>query len=140
MKALTAMALPLLVFYLCFVLTITLIERIPGDFPRYELELFWTYRYILNGRTGLIPEVFWNVVLFIPIGWILSACLPRKSEWLSVIMGMVFSSCIEVTQLITFRGWFEFDDIFHNTLGTLIGLLMYLPWRWFAEELDKPRS
>lgn len=134
------MALPLLVFYLCFVLTITLIERVPGDFPRYELDLFWSYRYILNGKTSLIPEVFWNVVLFVPIGWALSASLPRKSIGLSVLIGMVFSLCIELTQLITFRGWFEFDDIFHNTLGTMIGLLMCLPWRWIGRESKRHRS
>ena len=137
MKASTALALPLFVFYLCFVLTITLIERVPGDVPRYELELLWSYTDILHGRTGLIPEVFWNVVLFFPVGWILSTCLPRKREWWSVVIGMLLSIGIEVTQLITRRGLFEFDDIFNNTLGTLIGWLMYLPWRWLAEAWER---
>lgn len=136
MKASVSMAFPLLVFYLCFVLTITLIERVPGEAPHYELELFWSYKEVWNGRTGLFPELFWNVVLFVPAGWFLSVCLPKKRKWLSLLIGMMFSACIELTQLFTCRGWFEFDDIFNNSLGTLIGLLLYLPWCLETEASD----
>lgn len=61
-------AIPILVFYIAFVLTITIIERTPGKQMKYNLELFWTVREIINGRTELISEIFWNIVLFVPIG------------------------------------------------------------------------
>ncbi len=121
----TAITVPLLVFYMSFVLTITLIDRIPTKRPRYELVLFWSYKAIQNGRSDLISEVFWNVVLFIPLG-ILFSLLLSKRKWISIVLGMLLSAGIELTQLILHRGLFEFDDIFHNTLGTVIGLIVFL--------------
>lgn len=125
MKASTAIAIPLIAFYSAFVLTITLIDRIPTKRPRYELVLFWSYKAIQNGRSDLISEVFWNVVLFIPLG-ILFSLLLSKRKWISIVLGMLLSAGIELTQLILHRGLFEFDDIFHNTLGTVIGLIVFL--------------
>ena len=37
----------------------------------------------------------------------------------------VFSVVIELLQLFFEKGLFEFDDIFHNTIGGIIGLLLY---------------
>ena len=36
-------------------------------------------------------------------------------------MGFIFSSVIELSQLALKRGLCEFDDVFHNTLGCVIG-------------------
>ena len=53
--------------------------------------------------------------------------LTCKKKWLiSVVVGLFMSSAIEVTQLILHRGLFEFDDIFHNTLGTVIGIGVFV--------------
>ena len=75
----------------------------------------------------MASEVFWNVVLFIPIGVLLMLLLTSKRKWLiSVICGFVLTTAIELIQLIFHRGLFEFDDIFHNTLGTVIGIGIYV--------------
>ncbi|MBR2549687.1 MAG: VanZ family protein [Clostridiales bacterium] len=113
-------------FYLSFVLTITVIERIVTAKAKYELELFWTYKAIQAGQTDLRAEIFWNVVLFIPIGILVSMMLPKKRKWLSIIVGFLMSAGIELTQLLLHRGLFEFDDMVHNTLGTVIGLVLFL--------------
>ncbi len=42
--------------------------------------------------------------------------------WIVILIGFLFSTGIEVTQLLTYRGLFELDDIFYNTLGTAIGV------------------
>lgn len=139
MKASTAIAIPLIAFYSAFVLTITLIDRIPTKRPRYELVLFWSYKAIQNGRSDLISEVFWNVVLFIPLG-ILFSLLLSKRKWISIVLGMLLSSGIELTQLILHRGLFEFDDIFHNTLGTFIGFIVYLLVSKLLNKLIKASS
>jgi glycopeptide antibiotics resistance protein len=39
---------------------------------------------------------------------------------------LIFTIFIEVTQLVTYRGLFEFDDIIHNFLGACIGMLIYI--------------
>ncbi len=146
-------AIPILVFYIAFVLTITIIERTPGKLMKYNLELFWTVREIISGRTELISEIFWNIVLFVPIGVLMSIVLLGKAErceqpekqqkphklcrsgkrvcrlgnnpWIVILIGFLFSTGIEVTQLLTYRGLFEFDDIFYNTLGTAIGVAAF---------------
>lgn len=132
-KVSTVLLLPILVFYLLFVLTITVFERVSYQMPRYELELFWSYKRAFAGTTQLLWENFWNVVLFIPIG-IMAAALLKKRLWLAILLGMLLSAGIEVTQLLTRRGLFEFDDIFHNTLGAVIGVGLYLLLRLKKQE------
>lgn len=88
---------------------------------------FWSYRAILSGNTDLLSEVLWNVVLFIPIGILIMLLLTCKNKWvISIIIGSLLSTVIEVIQLISHRGLFEFDDIFHNTLGTVIGIGVFV--------------
>lgn len=123
----SCIVLPVLAFYLSFVITITLIERIVTDNARYHLKLFVTYEAIANGAQTLISEVFWNIVLFIPIGIMFMFLLKLKHKWLiSIVMGLLLSASIEVIQLVTHRGVFVFDDMIHNTLGTVIGVVLYV--------------
>ena len=124
-KASVAILTPVLIFYLSFVLTITIIERVPIGTQRYNLELFWTIRHIIAGNTDLILEIFWNIVLFIPLGLLLSALLSGRA-WISIPICMAASAAIEVTQLLTHRGLFEFDDIIYNSAGAVIGFSAYL--------------
>ena len=120
-------SIPVFAFYLSFVATITIIARIPSHNAQYRLMLFWSYRAIAGGKTDLISEVFWNFVLFIPIGILLMLIISCKHKWIiSIAIGLLLSASIEIIQLKFHRGLFEFDDIFHNTLGTVIGIGMFL--------------
>jgi glycopeptide antibiotics resistance protein len=47
-----------------------------------------------------------------------------------ILIGFLISLTIEILQLVTKRGLFEFDDIFHNTLGVAIGELGYWMIGW----------
>ena len=42
---------------------------------------------------------------------------------------VAFTLTIELAQLISNRGLFEFDDVFHNALGTAAGVLLVLGLR-----------
>jgi glycopeptide antibiotics resistance protein len=122
-KLRSSIAVPLLAFYLSFVATITVIARIPSHKAQYQLAVFWTYRAIANGETHYCAEIFWNIILFIPIGFLLMLLLTHKHSWITaLITGLLMSVSIEVIQLVFHRGLFEFDDIIHNTLGTVIGI------------------
>jgi len=125
LNAAAAIAVPVLVFYICFVLTITLIEREVTADPTYNYSLFWTYRAIADGKTDLIMEIVWNIVLFIPIGILLNYLIPIKYFWVSIISCLSFSAGIELLQLILHRGLFEFDDMIHNTLGAILGIVVF---------------
>jgi glycopeptide antibiotics resistance protein len=52
-----------------------------------------------------------------------------------ILIGFLISLTIEILQLVTKRGLFEFDDIFHNTLGVAIGELGY--WIWWKVRRSK---
>ena len=119
-----AILLPALCLYLCFTLSVTLLHRAPARRYRAHMKLFWTYRAIRGGMTRLIPELLWNIILFIPIGLLYAAILPRW-DWLAGVVGVLLSSGIELVQLFARRGTFEFDDIFHNTAGAFLGMLLY---------------
>lgn len=122
-SAVSAVLIPSLVYYLCFTLTITIIERNVRGQSRYILEPLWSYKAILDGRTDLITENFWNVILFVPIGCMLAG-ISRKHQWTAIFWGFLLSIFIEVFQLLAHRGLFEFDDIFHNTAGTVVGMIL----------------
>ena len=124
-KASTAFFLPVLCFFLSFVLSITIIERVSRKEIQYNLTLFWTIKAILAGRKYLIWEIFWNIILFLPIGF-MTAALLRKHPGVSILIGLLLSACIEIVQLLTRRGMFELDDIVYNSVGALIGFLFYL--------------
>ncbi len=114
----------LLAFYCPFLFYITVAGRRAGDSYQCELELFWAYKRAFAGITRFLWGNFWNVVLFIPIGVLLGALVKRK--WFVPVFGMVISIVVELAQLITKRGLFEFDDILHNTVGAGIGVLLFL--------------
>lgn len=116
----------LLLFYLAIVLCYTVFMRSSGFYlPQYEL--FWSYKRWLAGDWGLGREILYNIGMFIPFGFLLSATMPsRKRLCLTVaVAGFLFSFLIEFLQLELMRGVFEYDDIFNNTLGAVSGYLVY---------------
>ena len=75
-----------------------------------------------------IAQVYLNVILFIPLGYL----LPYVFDWFradilkrTVTVGFVTSLFIENIQLITKRGFYDIDDLVANTLGALLGRLFY---------------
>ena len=116
----------LFLLYLALVLYYTVFMRSP-DFYLHQFELFWSYKKWLTGNWKLGREIFGNIGMFIPFGFLLSATMPlRKRLCLMVLVaGFLFSCIIEVLQFELMRGLFEFDDIFNNTLGAILGYLLY---------------
>ena len=66
-----------------------------------------------------------NVILFMPVGVLLPEVTGWNKVWKTVVMGVGFSLFIEIIQLITSRGCFDFDDMILNGLGTLIGFGLF---------------
>lgn len=112
----------LLTGYLFLFLAMTVFTR-PVGAVRYQLLPFWSYRDYFNGTDpNLMRQIIGNVLIFIPVG-ILSGIW---KGWKGVWIGEGFSAFVEIAQLITRRGFFEFDDTIHNTFGTLLGVVMVL--------------
>jgi glycopeptide antibiotics resistance protein len=62
----------------------------------------------------------------------------KDRRWLKVlIFSFALSMSIEIMQLVLRRGLCEFDDVFHNTLGCLLG---YWAVGLFARVVDRVRG
>ena len=137
MRLRSCLALSMLIFYLGFVFTLTIFERTETPNKNMELTLFWSYKLIANGNKNIFMEVFWNVVLFIPYGFLASISSKSKAKWTVFLSGSLLSVAIELTQLFTHRGLFEFDDMLHNTLGTVIGIALCLIAAKFLVRIER---
>ena len=85
------------------------------------LEPFWSYKEAaVNDFTSF--EVQANILLFIPIGFLLPTFVKRKP----LLWGVGISVFIEIIQLITLRGTCETDDVISNTIGMLIGYCAFI--------------
>ena len=62
-----------------------------------------------------------NVVVFIPVGLLLSIAFKQVTWWKALLIGCCISVTIEALQFFLMRGFSELDDVMHNTLGCLIG-------------------
>lgn len=120
-----AAVLPVMVFciYLSVMLIITFLSRESGSGKSLvDLNLFSTWG--INDRNNAF--VVENVLLFLPYGFFASWAFERmKRFWACTLLGTVTSLGIESLQLITARGYFQIDDILTNTLGTVIGFLLF---------------
>ena len=95
--------------------SITVLARKTTYAVRYQTTLFWSW----GEWDRLGKQIIANVIAFIPIG-----ILARKLwKWKGLLFAVLFSIFIEISQLISHRGLFEFDDIIHNSVGALIGIV-----------------
>lgn len=139
----------ILAVYFLLVLLITLGNRLFDTEVEINLRLFSTYEMMFdrtftqlrNGNYSKawqefiwIGYVSWsciilNILLFVPLGYLLPLSLNKLDKWhIVLVIGIGLSAAIETAQLLTHRGWFDVDDIFHNGLGAFIGWLCYRKW------------
>lgn len=120
----------LLVSYYAVVLCSTVFCRAETT-PKYELTPFWSYTAVANGDPSITHwEIILNVVLFIPIGLLLGGAFGKKlNAWVRLVsilvVGCVLSVLIEYQQYYLCKGFAETDDVIHNTLGCLVGYLLW---------------
>ena len=66
-----------------------------------------------------------NVIMLLPLGIFLPLVYGKKIDWkVGLLIGFCISFSIELMQLILCRGMFDVDDIIHNSLGFLMGILI----------------
>ena len=90
---------------------------------QYKLQLFWSWREIISyHNTELLKEVLLNCIVLLPFGMLLPIVAGHKLAWYkALIVGVLVSAFIEVSQLVLMRGLFEWDDMIHNGLGCMAG-------------------
>ena len=115
--------------YGTFLLTITLLGRAEGNTSRWD-GLFSTYIRAFSGEPWAIHDIFYNIILFIPVGLLTARCRRLR---IAIPILLIIPLCIELLQLITTRGVFEITDIINNFIGGLIG---YFPIRIIVKLID----
>lgn len=97
----------------------------------YNLQLFKEIKrfYIYRERIGIkavMLNLGGNVIGFMPFGFILPIVSRRGRRWYNTwILGFLLSLCIETTQLVFKVGSFDVDDLLLNTVGGILGFLVY---------------
>lgn len=65
--------------------------------------------------------------MFLPMGFLLPAFFKRCRRLYFTAPALVLLSCvIEITQFITRRGYLQTDDVIMNTIGGVVG---YIIWK-----------
>lgn len=111
------------------------LSREPGSRQGIDMTLFGTW--------GITPQahafVIENVLLFVPFGILCPFVVTptgrtsddthsrgRIASRFTVLLGFIISVGIETVQLLTERGYCQLDDIVMNTLGSLVGYMIFL--------------
>ena len=127
------------VIYLLIVLYITIFSREPEE-RRIDMELFRSYKLLFIDKNDFYyTQIVCNIIMTVPFG-ILFPVLNEKfrSVFLMFVSGFVFSLLIELAQYFSGRGLFEFDDLFNNTVGALLGyLILNILIRTFSSRREK---
>ena len=113
----------LLCCWLILVLGLTSLSRGANYTGEINIDFFSGYISAWNNWSiGELQLIIFNMLMFAPLGFLLPL-LWKKAEkmWVTLAVSLGLTTLIEVTQLLTGTGIFEFDDLFHNTVGGLFG-------------------
>jgi glycopeptide antibiotics resistance protein len=95
------------------------------NFDRLELMPFWTYKCVIAHVPGVsVWDIVLNVVLFLPLGFLVKLLKPSLSIFKMLMVAFTLSLFIETNQYFFEKGVAQFDDVMHNMIGAVIGWLL----------------
>lgn len=123
-------------FFLAFVTSLvlfrTLLNRSQWMNPLADIMGGWGIRETVNGEQKLITECIENVIMMVPFSTVVMWTFDEKigKSWKKILcysgkIAFVFSTSIEMLQLLLRLGTFQLSDIFYNTVGGVLGGLLY---------------
>lgn len=122
----------LLAFVTSMILFRTLLNRNLWLNPLSDIMGGWGIRETKNGEQILTTECIENVIMMMPFTSIVMWTFEEKIGngwkeilWQSGKIAFIFSVSIEMLQLQLRLGTFQLSDIFYNTLGGVLGGLLY---------------
>ena len=147
----------LFIIYGCSVLWLTLVNRLELDVSRVRWDPFYVIRLLTNCalKTNKFPayvcknalknsknlldsihatpieDLLLNIILFMPLGFLLPYIWPKFNWWKTVLLALAISTTIETTQYFAHWGCLGIDDMFNNTLGACIGYLCFKIYKRF---------
>ena len=90
--------------------------------PFKTIKMYIRYRSSLNSFANL----FGNLFILTPLGILLPFAWRKKhSVFLITAIGFLVSMAVETLQLVLGVGAFDVDDLILNTLGVIVGYILY---------------
>ena len=93
------------------------------------------FRYNFNSSL-FIKNVLGNILLFIPFGVFVTHFIKNKKIWPTLILSVLISFSIEFAQSVIGRTA-DIDDVILNTIGGIIGYILYKSGDGFINSLPK---
>lgn len=122
----------LLAFVTSMILFRTLLNRNLWMNPLSDVMGGWGIWETVNGERQLTTECIENVIMMVPFSAVVMWTFEEKigKDWKKILwysgkIAFCFSLTIEMLQLLLRLGTFQLSDIFYNTVGGMIGGLMY---------------
>ena len=123
-------------FFLAFVTSLvlfrTLLNRSQWMNPLADIMGGLGIWETVNGEQKLTTECIENVIMMVPFSAVVAWTFEEKigSGWKKILwqsgkIAFIFSISIEMLQLLLRLGTFQLSDIFYNTVGGVLGGLMY---------------
>lgn len=110
--------------YICAVFVVTGIGTIYEIF-RYKLAVADWELNLVPFHSGITIGMILNVIMFVPLGFMVPAVFKQCRSIAQITMcGFIFSLLIELSQLLN-RRCTDIDDLLMNTLGAILGGLLY---------------
>jgi len=116
-----------LVLYLVTLLWLVLFKLsydIPAVLAEYQTRSLNLIPFVTLGQTGL-SETVSNVLTFIPFGLLLGVNFKKTGLWRLLLVVVGFSLVVETLQFVLAIGTTDATDLVTNTLGGLLGLVLY---------------
>ena len=90
-----------------------------------EIKRFIIYREQL-GAFAVFANLAGNILIFVPYGFFISVASRERGFFKTLFFSMGLSLCVEIIQLFTRVGSFDVDDILLNTIGGVLGYIIFL--------------
>ena len=137
----------LFILYIIFVFYFLLISEIygrTGEMQEYhfnlilfkEIRRFWNYREQL-GMFAAVTNLLGNVLIFLPFGFFMPWASKHRSFFITSFYSLVFSFVVEVFQFFMKVGCFDVDDLLLNTIGGMIGYIVFTVCNVIRRNHDK---
>ena len=105
------------------------IERLLGVLHRNGVPTWFGYNRL---------EFSANVLMFLPVGFLLTLLLPRKAWWLAILICLGLSGAIEYTQSVLLTERFAtILDVIANSSGAIVGVIMAVTIRSIVHARDQ---
>lgn len=116
----------LLIMWFGLVMMLTTISRGANFEGWVNFRLFSGYLSAWHQWSlGEFQLIIFNMLMFMPLGFLLPLLGMRTRRFTPVLLvSLIVTIGIELSQMLSRRGIFELDDIFHNTLGSVAGYLI----------------